>query len=285
MRLPSVVQPSSSISRASMRSPSPLRVAKAPKGVLQSPPTASMQARSASAKRRASLSSSGASSARVSASSLRAWMPRMPWLGAGSETSTPSRSQWRPSRSPRRLRPASASTTASRPSSPESLERRVPTLPRMPTIERSARWRSSCMLRRMEPVPMRAPGGSVASVSPGCRNTITSKGSARVGKASSTSPSGCAPGMSLRLWTAKSMRPSSIASSSSLMKSPLPPISMSGRSSTRSPSVLMTTRSMVSPGCAASSSSVMWSACQSASGLPRVPSRRSCFILPALLRS
>ena len=50
-------------------------------------------------------------------------------------------------------------------------------------------------------------------------------------------PSGSAVGMSLAEWTARSIRPASSASSISLVNSPLPPASASGRSVMRSPVV------------------------------------------------
>ena len=56
--------------------------------------------------------------------------------------------------------------------------------------------------------------------------------------------------MSFIEWTAMSIRPSVRASSISRVNSPLPPISFSGRSSTRSPVVLIATTSKASAGSA-----------------------------------
>ena len=66
-----------------------------------------------------------------------------------------------------------------------------------------------------------------------------SRGSSRASMAPMTSPSGSQVGMSFIECTAQSMRPSSSASSISLVNSPLPPISISLRSCTASPVVLM----------------------------------------------
>src|SRR5690606_8426169 len=73
-----------------------------------------------------------------------------------------------------------------------------------------------------------------------------------------------------RLCTARSIRPSRSARWISLVKSPCPPISPSGPDFT-SPCVVMWTISTSIPSDA--SRAATWSACQRASGLPRVPSR------------
>ena len=81
-----------------------------------------------------------------------------------------------------------------------------------------------------------------------------------------------AAGTSLRLCTARSMSPASSVSSISLTQTPLPPSSITGPVCLRSPSVTMiccsTTRGR---GARRRSSAAMWSACQRASALPRVP--------------
>ena len=92
--------------------------------------------------------------------------------------------------------------------------------------------------------------------------------------------------MSLAECTARSMRPSSSASSISLVNRPLPPTSASGRSWMASPVVRMMLSSIASsdtPSAAASRARTV-RACTSASGLPRVPMRKmvvaDCVILP-----
>ena len=60
---------------------------------------------------------------------------------------------------------------------------------------------------------------------------------------------GSTAGMSLLLWTARSISPASSASSISFTNSRLPPISDSGASASRSPEVLMTTISQSMPAC------------------------------------
>jgi hypothetical protein len=62
-------------------------------------------------------------------------------------------------------------------------------------------------------------------------------GSSRSGVAASTRPGGSSAGMSFSEWMAQSMRPSSRASSISLVNRPLPPISIRRRSWMRSPVV------------------------------------------------
>ena len=79
--------------------------------------------------------------------------------------------------------------------------------------------------------------------------------------------------MSFIEWTAMSMAPASNASSISLVNRPLPPISPSGRSVTRSPVVLIATIANAASGrpCAAMSRARVSCAWASASGEPRVP--------------
>ena len=169
------------------------------------------------------------------------------------------------SASPSRLRPASASTTAS---SSKARCRRVCTLPRIGTISRSGRCASIWTARRTELVPTRARCGRFSKLR--ARGAMSaSRASSRIGKAQSWNPRGSSNGTSLALWTARSMRPSASASSSSLTKRPLPPTSASARSWMRSPVVEMRTSSATVPRRARSACTV--SACQSASGLLRVP--------------
>ncbi len=68
-----------------------------------------------------------------------------------------------------------------------------------------------------------------------------SRGSSRGNSAAITRPAGSSAGMSFMECTAISMRLSKRASSISLVKRPLPPISASGRSRTWSPVVVITT--------------------------------------------
>src|SRR6185503_10987827 len=81
--------------------------------------------------------------------------------------------------------------------------------------------------------------------------------------------------MSFAECTARSISPASSATSISLEKSPLPPASESGLSRILSPEVLIGTISVFSAPdpCAAASASRTAPACQSASRLPRVPTR------------
>ena len=78
-------------------------------------------------------------------------------------------------------------------------------------------------------------------------DTNASRGSSRAEIAASTKPSGTSIGTSFSECTARSARPSRSAVSSSLMNRPLPPIVASGRSSTRSPCVVMPSSSTLVP--------------------------------------
>ena len=96
------------------------------------------------------------------------------------------------------------------------------------------------------------------------------------------SPSGSQVSMSLTEWMAQSTVPASSASSISLVNRPLPPISISLRSCTLSPVVLMTEISTAPAlrraGWASPSRRFNSSAWASASGLPRVPMRSGCLL-------
>ena len=139
----------------------------------------------------------------------------------------------RPRERPRRASPAAARIVPVI-SSSTSLRRRVSTLPRMSTTSRSGLSASSCERRRRLELPTRAPRGTSSSVSGPASvgrassrdgfGTNTSRTSSRSVKAIIFSPGGIAVGMSLAECTATSMRPSSSAVSSSLVKSPLSPI-------------------------------------------------------------
>ena len=86
-------------------------------------------------------------------------------------------------------------------------------------------------------------------------------------------PGGVTEGRSLAEWTATSARPSSTATSTSLVKTPWPPIRSRGWSASRSPSVRTTTSSTSVPGAAALIDVETISAWSRASGEPRVANR------------
>jgi hypothetical protein len=117
-------------------------------------------------------------------------------------------------------------------------------------------------------------GGRVASVA-APSVTKASRTSSRGSRQVMPRPSGWRVGMSFIECTAMSISRASSASSISRVKRPLPPISESGRSSTRSPVVLMTTMAKADSGrpWAAISRARVSCAWASASGLPRVPMR------------
>ena len=141
-------------------------------------------------------------------------------------------------------------------------------------MRRSGRRAASWHRRRRLEVPTVAPGGSTSS--PANRTeTSASRGSARAMTTGRCSSGGSSTGTSFIEWTAMSARPSSSASSSSLMKSPLPPTFASGASSILSPLVRIATSSTSRPGCSARNAAATCSACQSASGLRRVAILRS----------
>ncbi len=82
-------------------------------------------------------------------------------------------------------------------------------------------------------------------------NTTASRGSSRGRTAAIARPSGSTAGMSLLLWTARSISLRSSASSISLTNSRLPPTSDSGASCSRSPVVLIVTMRQGGPPVAA----------------------------------
>ncbi len=175
------------------------------------------------------------------------------------------------------MRPAIASRVAS--AAPScSLRKRVSTLPRMATTVTSGRKYFTCAWRRSEEVATTAPCGRSPRRG-AVRLMKASRTSSRGRKHATVRPAGSSVGMSFIECTAMSASPASNASSISLVKSPLPPASLSGRSWMRSPVVLMARISNACrPGpCAASSRCCTSRACASASGEPRVAMR----ILPA----
>ena len=175
---------------------------------------------------------------------------------------------------PETARPAAAKIVPAMPCS-SSLRRRVCTLPRMSTRSRSGRSASSCERRLRLDVPTVAPLGRSSSVRSGSdpRPTNTSRTSSRAVKATMARPSGTSVGMSFAECTARSVRPSSMAVSSSLVNRPLSPSLASGASSSLSPLVWMTSISTCSPGCSRTSSSRTHSLWISASREPREPIR------------
>src|SRR5216684_22143 len=103
--------------------------------------------------------------------------------------------------------------------------------------------------------------------------TMQSRTSSRRKMAGKETREGMSVGMSLTLCTATSMVSSKRASSSSLMKIPLPPICVSCAWGSLSPEVLMMTISASTPA-AENRRLRTYSACHFASTLPRVPMRR-----------
>ena len=197
-------------------------------------------------------------------------MPNAPWPAAGS-MSAGSKQQRMRCPSPRRFRPAAASTMASKPPS-SSLRKRVSRLPRSGSILKSGRSASSCTTRRRLEVPTTAPGGSAARLSKRLE-TQASRGSSRASTAASSKPSGSAIGTSLSECTARWARPSASACSNSLTNRPLPPTLLSARSRIWSPRVVMPSRPTARPKRSASSARTC-SACHSASRLSRVAINR-----------
>ena len=108
------------------------------------------------------------------------------------------------------------------------------------------------------------------SSAPGGR-TRTSRGSSRSEKPIRGRSSGISAGMSLRLCTDRSIRPSRRAWSSSLTKSPLPPTSSSLRSRIRSPVVFMVCSSTRICGYSFFRYSMTIMACRTARLLSRLP--------------
>src|SRR5437667_4226178 len=193
-----------------------------------------------------------------------------PWPGAGTNSSGSSTSVASPRR-PSRSRPAAARTIASQ--LPwRSLRIRVSTLPRRSWSTRSGRSAATWARRRRLVVPTREPAGSLLSSRPALERRA-SRGSARSSTAQRRRPGGRAVGTSLRLWTARSISPASMASSISLRKAPLPPTASRRRSWTRSPVVVI--RWIVAWWPRPASRPWTCSACHRASALPRDPIRIS----------
>src|SRR6185369_3709600 len=145
---------------------------------------------------------------------------------------------------------------------------RVSTFPRSGSTESFGSSARSCARRRTDAVPIRMPGASWPAPQ------RASRGSSRVRKAATASPSTSVDVMSFAEWTATSMRPARRASSISFTKTPRSPISPNGFERSRSPAVVMGTSATSRSGLAKRSASAAISACVSASLLPRLPSRR-----------
>ena len=163
---------------------------------------------------------------------------------------------------------ATATTTADTVPSSATATRRA-MLPRRSVKTRSGRRDASWARRRADPVPTRAPAGRPASVLP----TRPSRASARRGTAPSTKCTGMTEGMSLAECTAASARPSPTAASTSVTKTPCPPIWSRGADASRSPRVRTTSDSTTRPGWARRRSSETNSAWHRANGEPRVARR------------
>ena len=105
----------------------------------------------------------------------------------------------------------------------------------------------SCAARRSELVPTFAPCGQFGerACPPGRRAGLRAAGTA-----ASTRPAGSSVGRSFRLCTARSARPSSSASSISLVNRPLVPTLASGTSVILSPVVLMISMRRLAPSAA-----------------------------------
>ena len=131
--------------------------------------------------------------------------------------------------SPSRFRPASASMVAST-SPSSSLRSRVSTLPRSGTTLQIGPRALGHRLPAQRGGAERRALRQIARAMRALRLMNTSRASSRARQAASISPAGSTVGMSLAECTARSMRPSSSASSISLVNSPLPPTSASGRS-------------------------------------------------------
>jgi len=138
---------------------------------------------------------------------------------------------------PRRFRPASARRMASA-SPARSLASRVSTLPRSMTTSRSGRRCRDWAWRRRLAVPRaRAARQRIEGLEPLAEEGVARILALRHGGDDQAGRQG--GGMSFREWTAQSIRPSSRASSISLVKRPLPPTSRRRRSWMRSPEVVM----------------------------------------------
>jgi len=127
----------------------------------------------------------------------------------------------------------------------------------------------SCAVRRTALVPIRAPSGRLQNRKP--RGQINaSRGSSRSGIAPSSRPSGSGVPRSFMECTAKSIRPSNSASSSSLVNMALSGCPTGGRMP-RSPEVVIKTVSISRPGSRICNWRTTQADCACANALCRVP--------------
>ena len=198
---------------------------------------------------------------------------KAPWPTAGSMISNGRISVIRCAQ-PSRVTPALARIIPSQFDS-SSFFIRVLRFPRISIICMSCRTLSTWHLRRRLPVAITAWRGRAMNNWFGLFGwpIKTSRTSSRSRTAPIARPSGIAVGTSLKLCTARSMRSSNRATSSSFVKSPFSPIFASGASRILSPVVLIVCTSMTIPEKSSSKSAFTWRVCQSASSLPRVPMR------------
>mmetsp|Transcript_10996 Transcript_10996/g.37882 ORF Transcript_10996/g.37882 Transcript_10996/m.37882 type:complete len:285 (+) Transcript_10996:122-976(+) len=228
--------PSSDDTRPSKRSsPSTMRAWPA-MGVLQLPSRAARKARSQETQVKVSSWLSAAMYFSARASSSRHWMPMAPWATAGS-ISSHSRTAVTSSAMSMRLRPAYARSVASTtPSS--SLRSRVCTLPRKLTHLSVGLMARICDCLRSDAEPMTEPSlRSLRLLAVG--EMKTSRVSSRSSMHGSTVFAGSHVGTSFIECTQMSTSSPRSATSSSLVKRPLPPISLSALSRIMSPCVFM----------------------------------------------
>mmetsp|Transcript_33342 Transcript_33342/g.79059 ORF Transcript_33342/g.79059 Transcript_33342/m.79059 type:complete len:355 (+) Transcript_33342:217-1281(+) len=241
-------------------------------GVRQDPSSAMRKARSQTTASRVGSSLSLARYCAAASSPVRQAMPMAPWETAGSISSS-ERMLVMASVMSRRLRPASARRVASTVPSSSFLSR-VCTFPRKFTTLRCGYLERIWHCRRSAALPTTAPSGS-SDRDLYFRDTKTSRVSSRGRLQGRTVPSGRYVGTSFMECTAMSILPSSRASSISLVKSPLPPMSASGWLRILSPVVLIilisSAPSSLSSGKFFFRRSLVKYAWASASGLPRVP--------------
>mmetsp|Transcript_2351 Transcript_2351/g.7748 ORF Transcript_2351/g.7748 Transcript_2351/m.7748 type:complete len:210 (-) Transcript_2351:64-693(-) len=174
-----------------------------------------------------------------------------------------------------RLRPALASMVASTMPSSSFLSR-VCTFPRKLTHLNVGLIAYSCACLRSDAVPITAPSGSSCGSLP-LGEIQASRVSSRGRLHGRIVPGTSHVGTSFIECTQQSTSPLSSETSSSFVKSPLPPTSFSALSSTMSPVVLITLISTASSapsssGKASASRRFVSYACANASGEPRVPS-------------
>mmetsp|Transcript_7293 Transcript_7293/g.24824 ORF Transcript_7293/g.24824 Transcript_7293/m.24824 type:complete len:230 (-) Transcript_7293:145-834(-) len=210
-------------------------------GVLQLPSRAVRKARSQSTATLVGWWQSAVMYLRDRSSSSRHWMPMAPWATAGSISSI-SMMEVRCWVMSMRLRPARARSVAS--TTPSlSLRRRVWTLPRKLTTLRVGFFARIWDCRRREALPMTEPSGRSWMDLP-LVEMNTSRVSSRSRLHGSTVPSGIQVGTSFIECTQMSTSLLRSATSSSLVKRPLPPISVRALSRIMSPVDFIATMAM-----------------------------------------